>query len=98
MPAKSTQQPAASTSDQDPSTTIGPADELLDPQRHELITQLLGALKNPKISSITWACLWFADLPMLKEMMDNFKTPAYRTLMKTTVRLNAPKKALIACK
>ncbi|KAB8261870.1 hypothetical protein BDV32DRAFT_157862 [Aspergillus pseudonomiae] len=48
---------------------MGPADELLDPQRRELIVQLLHAIGETKLNSIEWACLWFADLVSIRRMM-----------------------------
>ncbi|PLB43388.1 hypothetical protein P170DRAFT_514616 [Aspergillus steynii IBT 23096] len=56
-----TQQPASSTSDQDPSTTMGPADELLDLQRHQLVTQLLSAMEEPETTSATSPIMDLSD-------------------------------------
>ncbi|KAE8159808.1 hypothetical protein BDV40DRAFT_290665 [Aspergillus tamarii] len=48
---------------------MGPADELLDPQRHELIMQLLHIIEEPLVTSAAWACLWFADLSNVRKLI-----------------------------
>ncbi|GAB1206335.1 hypothetical protein APSETT445_005020 [Aspergillus pseudonomiae] len=48
---------------------MGPADELFDPQRRELIVQLLHAIGETKLNSIEWACLWFADIVSIRKMI-----------------------------
>ena len=80
---------------------MGPADELLDPQRHELITQLLRAMKDPKINSITWACLWFADLPRIRKLIARLQDEDednMRSLKLLVQTADAPKRAILACK
>ncbi|KAE8399494.1 hypothetical protein BDV37DRAFT_287513 [Aspergillus pseudonomiae] len=64
-----TEQPTSLTSEPVRTATMGPADELLDPQRRELIVQLLHAIGETKLNSIEWACLWFADLVSIRRMM-----------------------------
>ncbi|PYH67557.1 HNH endonuclease signature motif containing protein [Aspergillus vadensis CBS 113365] len=46
-----------------------PARELFEPKRHGLIAQLVCAAKLTKLDSITWACLWFADLSELESLV-----------------------------
>ncbi|RAH55195.1 hypothetical protein BO85DRAFT_461366 [Aspergillus piperis CBS 112811] len=48
-----------------------PAGELREPKRHGLIAQLVCAAKLTKLDSITWACLWFADLSNLESLVSS---------------------------
>ncbi|KAE8378141.1 hypothetical protein BDV26DRAFT_197471 [Aspergillus bertholletiae] len=64
MSTPSTQQPPALTSD-----NAGPAHELLNQERRDLIAQLLRNIGKPQITSIEWACLWFADLERIKRLI-----------------------------
>lgn len=48
-------------------------EELDNPERHKLITQLSESLNLPTVDSGTWACLWFADMPKLHAMVDSAK-------------------------
>ncbi|PWY66811.1 hypothetical protein BO94DRAFT_479377 [Aspergillus sclerotioniger CBS 115572] len=52
---------------------MGPADELLDPRRRDLITRLSTIMEIEVIDSIGWACLWFADLSTLEELVTGFE-------------------------
>lgn len=54
-----------------------PARELFEPKRHGLIAQLVCAAKLTKLDSITWACLWFADLSELESLVSSceWKSP-----------------------
>ncbi|KAB8202580.1 hypothetical protein BDV34DRAFT_148491 [Aspergillus parasiticus] len=63
------QQTTSLTSSEAQSVTMGPADELIDPQRHELIMQLLHTIGEPRINSTAWACLWFADLSTIRLLL-----------------------------
>ncbi|KAE8326208.1 hypothetical protein BDV39DRAFT_206102 [Aspergillus sergii] len=65
-----TQQTTSLTSSEAQSVDMGPADELIDPQRHELITQLLYTIGEPRINSTAWACLWFADLSNIRGLLE----------------------------
>ncbi|GKZ38121.1 hypothetical protein AbraIFM66950_010091 [Aspergillus brasiliensis] len=49
--------------------TMGPADELLDPRRRDLITMLSHVMDVSVIDSIGWACLWFADLSVIEALI-----------------------------
>lgn len=46
------------------------AGEFREAKRHGLIAQLLCATRLTKLDSITWACLWFADLSNLEEHVE----------------------------
>ncbi|GKZ92483.1 hypothetical protein CBS147343_5179 [Aspergillus niger] len=52
-----------------PLSTMGPADELLDPRRRDLIARLSRYMENPETDSIGWACLWFADLSTMEDLI-----------------------------
>lgn len=92
-----TQQPASSTSDHDPSNTTSPADELIDSERHRLIMQLLRAMEEPDIDSVTWACLWFADMPIIRRMIERLQDPEYGTMLRLAMRGDVPKEMILAC-
>ncbi|KAB8251112.1 hypothetical protein BDV35DRAFT_388501 [Aspergillus flavus] len=64
-----TQQTTSLTSSEARLVNMGPADELLDPERHELIMQLLHTIEEPEIDSTAWACLWFADLSNIRRLL-----------------------------
>ncbi|PYH95959.1 hypothetical protein BO71DRAFT_482503 [Aspergillus ellipticus CBS 707.79] len=49
---------------------MGPADELLDPRRRDLITRLSHITEESTTDSIGWACLWFADLSILEGLVE----------------------------
>ncbi|RAK98911.1 HNH endonuclease signature motif containing protein [Aspergillus ibericus CBS 121593] len=63
----------ADQSDQVQPATMGPADELLDPQRRDLITRLSRIRGDFRTDSIGWACLWFADLSSIEEIIKAFE-------------------------
>lgn len=65
-----TQQPIPLTSDQAQIVTMDPADELLDPQRHKLIMQLFHIIGEPLVNSTAWACLWFADISSIRDLLE----------------------------
>ncbi|XRM39714.1 hypothetical protein ABZX51_003059 [Aspergillus tubingensis] len=50
---------------------MGPADELLDPERRQIIAQLSVYIGHQTLPSTGWALLWFADLAILKEHLKN---------------------------
>lgn len=50
-------------------------EELDNPERHNLIAQLSETLNLPMVDSGTWACLWFADMQKLHDMVDSAKGP-----------------------
>ncbi|KAB8276194.1 hypothetical protein BDV30DRAFT_236028 [Aspergillus minisclerotigenes] len=68
-----TQQTTSLTFSEAQSVTMGPADELIDPQRHELIMELLHLFEEPCIDSVGWACLWFADLSNIRRHITQSK-------------------------
>ncbi|KAE8378140.1 hypothetical protein BDV26DRAFT_262128 [Aspergillus bertholletiae] len=64
MSTPSTQQPPTCTSD-----SAGPAHALLNQERRDLIARLLQTIGEPLVTSIAWACLWFADLESIKDLI-----------------------------
>ncbi|PWY82479.1 hypothetical protein BO83DRAFT_454278 [Aspergillus eucalypticola CBS 122712] len=60
---------SADNSNQLKAAIPSPARELREPKRHGLIAQLVCAAKLTELDSITWACLWFADLSILESFV-----------------------------
>ncbi|QRD86402.1 hypothetical protein F9C07_7253 [Aspergillus flavus] len=64
--------------------TVGPADELLDEQRHELMEQLADIIGKSRVTSAAWACLWFADIEILQSLITHLiEDEASRRFFKT---------------
>ncbi|QMW42050.1 hypothetical protein G4B11_005374 [Aspergillus flavus] len=64
--------------------TVGPADELLDEQRHELMEQLADIIGKSRVTSAAWACLWFADIEILQSLITHLiEDEASRRCFKT---------------
>lgn len=94
-----TQQPTCLASDQAQFAAVGPADELLDPERRELIAQLLGLIGETQADSIGWAFLWFADLSIIKELIECCgKDPIKNTLANTLKKNDGLTNTIKACK
>ncbi|KAB8239522.1 HNH endonuclease signature motif containing protein [Aspergillus alliaceus] len=51
------------------SASTGPADELLDSERHKIIAQLSDYIGDRKLASTGWALLWFTDLAILRKYL-----------------------------
>lgn len=64
----------ADSSNQAKAAIPSPAGEFREAKRHGLIAQLLCATRFTKLDSITWACLWFADLSNLEEHVKALET------------------------
>lgn len=94
-----TEQPTSLTSEPVQTATMGPADELFDPQRRELIVQLLHAIGETKLNSIEWACLWFADLVTIRKMIKKCEQDEFcRSMVKASLRSQYYTDMIKACK
>ncbi|PYI02617.1 hypothetical protein BO78DRAFT_453527 [Aspergillus sclerotiicarbonarius CBS 121057] len=52
---------------------MGPAEELADTQRCQLIDELANLVDNTPVNSATWACLWFGDIERIRELVHVLK-------------------------
>lgn len=58
-----------------------PAPEFNDPNRLQVITELIQALKiKEEISVPTWLSLWFADLSTLRTSIEKTKDPVHKNI------------------
>lgn len=64
-----TNKPTTRASTKAKSAFMGPADELLDPERRKIIAQLSDYIGDWKLPSTGWALLWFADLEILRKYL-----------------------------
>lgn len=79
--------------------TVGPADELLDEQRHELMEQLADIIGKSRVTSAAWACLWFADIEILQSLITHLiEDEASRRCFKSMLRYQATSDMLKICK
>ncbi|GKZ38094.1 hypothetical protein AbraIFM66950_010041, partial [Aspergillus brasiliensis] len=66
-----------------------PADEFREPRRRGLIAHLLCATKFKELDPITWACLWFADLSALEELVSHCERSSFNNyILRHVLRKN----------
>ncbi|OJJ72154.1 hypothetical protein ASPBRDRAFT_55379 [Aspergillus brasiliensis CBS 101740] len=68
--------------------SMGPADELLDPRRRDLITMLSHVMDVSVIDSIGRACLWFADLSVIEALIKAAEQSPWKNLARSALSKN----------
>ncbi|KAL5358400.1 hypothetical protein BJX96DRAFT_173401 [Aspergillus floccosus] len=57
------------------------------PGRRDLLTELRDLLELSEVTPVAWACLWFADISRLRDMIDMARKPPGRAALRLALKL-----------
>ena len=58
--------------------------------RQDLLTEARDLLELPEVTPVAWACLWFADLSRLRDMISMARTPPGRAALRLALESLGP--------